>query len=71
MDRLIDRFLPAPDVQTVHAIRVRATPGRVLEVAEQFDLESLAVVRASSVCGGGCSEPGRSRLTCRAGSSTS
>ena len=46
MDRLIDRFLPAPDVQTVHAIRVRATPGRVLEVAEQFDLESLAVVRA-------------------------
>ena len=42
MDRLIDRFLPAPDVRTVHTIRVRASPEQVLQVAEQFDLESLA-----------------------------
>jgi len=46
VDRLIDRFLPAPDVRTVHTIRVRASPEQVLQVAEQFDLESLAVVRA-------------------------
>jgi len=46
VDRLVDRFLPAPDVRTVHAIRVHPTPERVLEVAEQFDLESLGVVRA-------------------------
>ena len=44
--RLIDRFLPAPDVRTVHSIRIRATPERVLQVAEGFDLESLGVVRA-------------------------
>ena len=44
--RLIDRFLPAPDVRTVHSIRIHATPDRVLQVAEGFDLESLGVVRA-------------------------
>jgi hypothetical protein len=46
VDRLIERFLPKPDVRTVHAISVRASPERVLEAAEQLDLESLAVVRA-------------------------
>ncbi|HZX40327.1 MAG TPA: hypothetical protein VFE93_00730, partial [Myxococcaceae bacterium] len=44
--QLIDRFLPAPDVRTVHQIRIRAAPERVLAVAESFDLESLRVVRA-------------------------
>jgi len=44
--RLIDQFMPASDVRTVHAIRIRATPARVLEVAESFDLESLGLVRA-------------------------
>jgi len=42
----IDRFLPAPDVRTVHRIRIRAAPERVLAVAESFDLESLGLVRA-------------------------
>lgn len=44
--QLLDRFLPAPDVRTVHSIRIRATPERVFRVAEGFDLESLGVVRA-------------------------
>lgn len=44
--RLIDRFMPDSDVRTVHAIRIRAAPERVLEAAESFDLESLGVVRA-------------------------
>ncbi len=42
----IDRFLPAPDERTVHRIRIRASPERVLAVAESFDLESLGLVRA-------------------------
>ena len=44
-ETLIDRFLPAPDVRTVHAIQIRATPERVLQVAQEMDLESLGVVR--------------------------
>ena len=44
--RLIDRFMPAPDVRAVHQIRIQASPERVLAVAESFDLESLVVVRA-------------------------
>jgi hypothetical protein len=44
--RLVDRFLPAPDVRTVHSIRIRASPERVMHETEQFDLESLGVVRA-------------------------
>jgi len=43
--RLIDRFMPDPDVRTVHAIRIRAEPERILAVAEAFDLESLGAIR--------------------------
>lgn len=44
-ERLIDRFMPVADVRKVHEIRIAATPQRVLEVAESFDLESLTLVR--------------------------
>jgi len=43
--RIIDRFMPTFDVRTVHSIRIRQAPARVLEVAESFDLESLPLVR--------------------------
>jgi len=44
-ERLIDRFMPVADVRKVHEIRIAATPERVLEVAESFDLESLSLIR--------------------------
>lgn len=45
-ERLIERFMPAADVRTVHQVRIAASPERVLEMAEAFDLESLWPVRA-------------------------
>lgn len=41
----IERFLPRPDVRKRHETLVHAPPGLVLDVARNFDLSSIPVVR--------------------------
>lgn len=42
----LDRFVPRPDVRERHEITVRAPAALVLDVARNFDPESIPVVRA-------------------------
>jgi hypothetical protein len=44
--RLIDRFLPRADIAKRHETLVRAPADMVFDVAERFDLQSIAIVRA-------------------------
>lgn len=42
----LDRFIPQPDVRERFEISIRAPAGLVMEVASNFDMQSLPLVRA-------------------------
>ena len=42
----LDAFIPDPEIRKRHAVLVRAPAAFVLEVARQFDMQSLPLVRA-------------------------
>jgi hypothetical protein len=46
MASLLDRYIPLPDVRERHEITIHAPPGLVLDVARDFDMQSIALVRA-------------------------
>jgi hypothetical protein len=46
MSDLLDRFIPSPDARERHGITVAAPAGLVLEVARDFSLRSIPMVRA-------------------------
>jgi hypothetical protein len=45
-DTPLDEFIPVPDVRERYAIEVAAPPEVVFQVAEQFDFQSVRLVRA-------------------------
>jgi hypothetical protein len=46
MASLLDPYIPLPDVRERHEITIQAPPGFVLDVARDFDMQSIAMVRA-------------------------
>jgi hypothetical protein len=46
MSAVLDAFMPEPDVQKRQSILVRAPAGIVFDVARQFDMQSVPLVRA-------------------------
>jgi hypothetical protein len=44
--RLLDRFIPHPDIRERHQITIRAPAGFVLQLARDFDMQSIPLVRA-------------------------
>jgi hypothetical protein len=43
---ILDRFIPHPDVRERHEITIKAPAGFVLDVARNFDMQSIPMVRA-------------------------
>jgi hypothetical protein len=43
---ILDRFVPNPDVRERHEITIKAPAGLVLEIARNFDMQSIPMVRA-------------------------
>jgi hypothetical protein len=46
MSAELDRFIPCPDERKRHEITIRAPAGLVLDVARNFDMQSILMVRA-------------------------
>jgi len=45
MSAVLDRFMPCPDERKRHEIAIRAPAGLVLDVARNFDLQSILMIR--------------------------
>jgi hypothetical protein len=43
---VLEQFIPRPDVQDRHEVTIRAPAGMVLELARNFDLQSIFMIRA-------------------------
>ena len=46
MTELLDRFIPRWDMRARHEVTIQAPAGLVLEVARNFDMQSIPAVRA-------------------------
>jgi hypothetical protein len=46
MSTVLDRFIPCPDERKRHEITIRAPAGLVLDVARNFDMQSIRMVHA-------------------------